>query len=325
MEAEFTLPDKEKFEIEYALPQAYRGRILRGANVITAIGETGSVIIQTYAQPLFTIRYKQVVFFQNVTLFFHQKVSRLYSFLALKSTHHYHLQNLGAVKLKEGQFSVLQNAQASFSTKYEKNENYHSLEIDWAEEIIKEGLPFFPLTGTLLNKAPFVNSFIGGSAHHAGSDLLGLANEILRSPYDAAISALLFDYKVREYYLLIMVMIGKVPASGLHLTQEQWAKIDEIAQMLKDNPDKRFPISKLAGRAQMNTMKFKQAFKEKYHSGAFEFQMAQRMQEALEILQDGSMNTKQVAAYIGYKGLGSFITKFREYHGFPPGKVQKNL
>jgi len=324
MDAEFTLPEDWRFKRENALPETYRGIVLRGAKVITATGEKGNIIIQTFEQPLFTIRFKQLAFIKNVTVIFQQGAARLISFLSLKNNIHYNIAGIGVLKLKEGQFSLLHSNSSFFTARYEKNKIYQSLEIDWAEEIIKEGIPFFPLLAPPLEFTSSKSFFIGKPSHEARADLLGVASEILKSPYDEAFSGLLFQNKARDYFFFIMVAIGRIPASNLNLTPDEWKKIEAIAILLKTNPDKKYPIVQLAAKAQMNTMKFKQAFKEKYDSGPFEYQMAQRMQEALEILQEGSMNAKEVAAYIGYKGLSSFITKFREYHGYPPGKVIKN-
>lgn len=324
MDIDFTLPEDWRFKRENMLPAAYRGFVLRGAQVITATGETGNIIIQTFEQPLFTIRFRQLAFFKNVTIIFQQKATRLISFLSVKNNIHYSIAGLGVLKLKEGQFSLLHTNNTSFSARYEKNKIYQSLEINWAEEIIKEGIPFFPLLAPPLDFTANKSFFIGKPVHEAPANVLGVANEMLKSPYDEAFSGLLFQNKARDYFFFIMVAIGRIPAATLHLTADEWKRIEAIAILLKTNPDKKFPIVQLAAKAQMNSMKFKQAFKEKYDSGPFEYQMAQRMQEALDLLQEGSMNAKEVAAYIGYKGLSSFITKFREYHGYPPGKVIKH-
>ncbi len=324
MDAYFILPEEWEFEREFALPAAYRGAVLRGAQVISATGATGNIIIQIFEQPLFTIRFIQLAFLKNAKVIFRQRAARLVSFLSLKNNIHYNITGIGTLKLKEGQCSLLYNSSAPIIAWYEKNTFYQSLAIDWAEEIIKEGLPVFPLLAPLLDFSGKKAFFIGKPVLEARADLLGVTNDILKSPYDTMLSGLLFQNKVRDYFFFIMVAVGKIQASTLKLTKEEWKKIEAIALLLRAHPDKKFPIVQLAAKAQMNTMKFKQAFKEKYDAGPFEYQMAQRMQEALEILQEGRMNAKEVAAYIGYKGISSFITKFREYHGYPPGKVKPN-
>lgn len=323
MDADFILPDGWGFQQDNALPDSYRGFVLRGAKVMTAAGETGNIIVQTFEQPLFTIRFKQLAFFQNVSIIFWQRASKLISFLSLKNTIHYNIKGSGLLRLKEGQFSLLHTGNTTFVARYEKDKVYQSLEVDWAEELIREGIPFFPLLTPFPNLSSKKCFFIGQAAQEARADLLGVANEILKSPYDRALSGLLFQNKARDYFFFIMVAIGRIPASTLHLTLDDWNNIEAIALLLRTHPDEKFPIVQLAATAHMNTMKFKQAFKKKYDCGPFEYQMEQRMQEALEILQQGLMSIKEVAAHIGYKGPSSFTTKFREHFGYPPSKVIK--
>lgn len=323
MEPEFILPEHEQFTIAYALPAAYRGRVLRGASVVTASGPSGTIVVQTYRQPLYTIRLKEFTFLQNITLLFTQTTTRIFAALALKNNIRYSLQGIGVLTLKEGQFTVLQQSDGNFSGVYEKDKTYRSLEIDWAEEIVRESIDLFPKLTQLLYQHNPLPAFIGRPAYTANADLLGVANDIVHPPYATMITGMMFDYKIREFYLLISVAIGRVPALKVKLTPEQEVLIDEIAQMLRSGKNKKYPIAQLATTATMNTMKFKQAFKERYDSPPFEYQMTHRMQEAYDILKEGSMNINEVARYIGYKGATSFTTKFREYFGFPPSKITK--
>ncbi|MBA2249799.1 MAG: helix-turn-helix transcriptional regulator [Chitinophagaceae bacterium] len=322
MEPEFNLPEHWAFKLAYTLPQEYRGRVLRGAKVITATGESGSIIIQTFEHPLFTIRFKFIELFRSIKIPFSHNKGRLVSFLAIKNNIHYKISGLGLLKLSAGQFSLLHCKAKSFVASYEKNIIYHSLEINWSPEIVKENAPFFQLLEPVLDPHR-VNKhfFLGNRAHTANNKIIDVANEILKSPYDEANSALMFQHKAREYFFLICVAIGRIPAAGLHLTDEEWKKIEAIAERLRNQPDKKFPIAGLAAESQMNTTKLKDGFKDKFDSGMFEYQMAWRMKEAMRLLEETTMNPKEISAKIGYKGLSSFITKFREYYGYPPGKV----
>jgi AraC-like DNA-binding protein len=240
----------------------------------------------------------------------------------MKNNIHYMIRGIGLLNLSAGQFSLLHCNEQSFVASYEKNIIYHSLEINWSAAIVKENAPFFQLLEPVLepHKAN-KNFFLGNPAHTANNKIIDVANEILKSPYDEASSGLMFQHKAREYFFLICVAIGRIPAAGLHLTDQEWKKIDEIAERLRNHPDKKFPIAGLAAESQMNTTKLKEGFKERYDSGMFEYQMEWRMNEAMRLLEETDMPLKEISAKIGYKGLSSFTTKFREYFGYPPGKV----
>jgi AraC-like DNA-binding protein len=47
------------------------------------------------------------------------------------------------------------------------------------------------------------------------------------------------------------------------------------------------------------------------------------MQEAHRLLEETNLTTKAIAARVGYDLTTSFITKFREYFGYPPSQVSK--
>ena len=322
MDADFTLPENWEFKQEYALPHAYRGFVLRGAQVITATGEAGSIIIQTFEQPLFTIRFKVIEFFRSVKIPFKHKETSLVSFFALKGDLHYKIKNLGLLKLNAGQFALLHCREQAFVASYARNKIYLTLEINWSRAITEEHRPYFRILEPLFHPIQIPKTmFLGKPALNTDSKLSALTLEILKSPYDEDLSALLFQHKVREYLMLVLLAAGKIPATGLRLSPEEWKKIDAIAALLRNEHEKKFPIVKLASTAQMNPTKLKKGFSEKYGSGVFEFQMECRMNEAMRLLKETNMPLKEIRAEVGYKGLSSFITKFHEYHGITPGKV----
>lgn len=324
MDADFILPKDWEFKKVAALPDAYRGFVLRGARVVTATGEIGTIIMQTYEQPLFTIRFKVIEFFRSVKIPFKHKEAQLVSFFSLKGNLHYKINGLGLLKLNAGQFSLLHCREQSFVASYTRNEVYQSLEINWSRAIAEENRPFFSILEPLLRPERIPKTmFLGKPALNADSKLSALALEILKSPYDETVTELLFQHKVREYFILVLVAAGKIPAAALKLTDEEWKRIDAIAVLLKKEHAKKFPVVKLAVTAQMNTTKLKKAFSEKYGSGIFEFQLEYRMKEAMRLLRETNMPMKEIRIELGYKGLSSFITKFHEYHGITPGKVER--
>ena len=307
MDADFILPKDWDFKKVAALPDAYRGFVLSGAKVITATGETGTIIMQTYEQPLFTIRFKVIEFFRSVKIPFKHKQAQVVSFFALKGNLNYRIKGLGVLKLNPGQLSLLHCREQSFVASYARNKVYQSLEINWSRAIAEESRPFFRILEPLFHPERIPKTmFLGKPALNADSKLSALALEILKSPYDEAVSELLFQHKVREYFILLLVAAGRLPAAALRLTDEEWSRIDAIAVLLKKEHAKKFPVVKLAAAAQMNTTKLKKAFSEKYGSGMFEFQMEYRMKEAMRLLRETSMPMKEIRIELGYKGAEQF-------------------
>jgi AraC family transcriptional regulator of adaptative response / methylphosphotriester-DNA alkyltransferase methyltransferase len=48
-----------------------------------------------------------------------------------------------------------------------------------------------------------------------------------------------------------------------------------------------------------------------------------RMQKALELLREGSLPVRDVAASVGYRQAAQFAKTFRRHHGRPPSSIRR--
>jgi len=62
----------------------------------------------------------------------------------------------------------------------------------------------------------------------------------------------------------------------------------------------------------------RRAFKKYYNQTIFSYQKQLRMEQALQLLQQGDKPVKQVARIVGYRNESSFSRLFRQYYGDPP-------
>jgi AraC-like DNA-binding protein len=325
MQPHFHLPGQKGFALSPTLPEAYKGMVLRGGNALTATGALGQMILQALEQESFSIRFNLFEFVRPVKIPAHQPAATLVSLLALKNNIHYTIKGLGTLHLRQGQFALLHCREHTLTARFDADKTYQSLEIEWSEEILRQALPYFDLLQPVFSPQSGTKSFyLAPPARLAGPRALALVQDVLKSPYNATISQLFFEHKVREYLLLLLVEAGKKAPSQIHLTQEEWEKVEAVAELVIREPAKKFPIVDLAANAQMNTLKLKMAFKEKFGQGIFEYQLAARMNEALRLLQETDLKTKAIAGMVGYRLTTSFITKFQEYFGYPPSQVVKN-
>jgi AraC-like DNA-binding protein len=325
MQPHFYLPGQRGFALSPTLPEAYQGMVLRGGHVLTATGALGQIILQALEQAHFTIRFNLFEFVRPVKISAQQPAAPLVSLLALKNNIHYTIKGLGTLHLQQGQFALLHCREDALTARFDGDKMYQSLEIEWSEDILVQALPYFDLLRPVFSPQNRTKSFyLAPPGLLAGPKALDLVQEMLKSPYDTSISQLLCEHKVREYLLLLLVAAGKKAASHIHLTQEEWEKVEAVATLVTREPAKKFPIIDMAANAQMNTLKLKMAFKEKFGQGIFEYQLAARMNEALRLLQETDLTTKAIAGMVGYQLTTSFITKFREYFGYPPSQVVKN-
>ncbi|MBS1974238.1 MAG: helix-turn-helix transcriptional regulator [Bacteroidetes bacterium] len=318
----FTEGHRADFQLSNSLPKDYKGYILRGGEYFTAVGEVGRIIIQEFKRPLFDIRFNTYDLVRPIEINATQERTFLNSFLAFKNDIDYSGNKSQNLELFEGQFALMNTSDLRITAKFKNAAEYQSFEISWSEDVIISMLPHFPFLYKLFKK-PGNKFFLSHAARSAGHDIIGVARQFLNVPFDEGVSKVYFEYKVREYLLLLLVEANKKKPLKTKLTHDQRERIFDIASTLNNEPRRKFPISELASRSQMNEMKLKIAFKEIFGLGIFEYQLKARMQEAHRLLKETDLTTKQVAGLVGYKLTTSFITKFREYFGYPPSVVAK--
>ncbi len=320
----FEHPNIFGFKLTPSLSPEYKGLILQGARSLTAAGESGTITFQDIIQPEYQIHFQDYNLLKPIRIPAIQEKSFLVAFLSLKNTIHYFIKGLGQFKLKQGQFALFQTMDQQVITKFDKSGNYQSLEIAWSEAIVKQVLPYFPSLNPLFSEAEKRKSYyLYQPGQIAGTHALDIIQSLLKSPHNDAVSLLFFQHKVQEYLLSILTETDKVPKYKLPYTEAEYEKMISLAENLTTHTNQHFPIAKLAKEMQMNEMKLKQVFKKIFGMGIFEYQLESRMKEAHRLLVETDLNTKTIASMVGYELGTSFITKFREYFGYPPSEIGK--
>lgn len=325
MHPDFDTSGNYVFRLITSLPEDYRGMILRGADVITASSQEGLLIWQQLEQPKYSLIYSVLNCFRTIEINARQNKSVLVAFLALKNNIRYSIKGFGILQLYQGQFALLHTREHEVSSYFEKGKEYQSIEVSWSEEMVRQALPYFPFLQKLFSPEATKKSFyLQSPGRHAGAKALNLVNELLKTPYSDPLNQLYFEHKVREYLLLLLVEAGNKPSLKVKLTQDELDKIIALGERLSSEKDKKFPIAELAKELGMNEMKLKIAFKENFGKGIFEYHLDARMQEAQRLLHETDLTAKAIADMLGYNSTTSFITKFREYFGYPPGNITRN-
>jgi AraC-like DNA-binding protein len=310
------------FVITESLPSDFVGFQLAGGGVLHAQGPAGSVIIQQLNYPLFSIRYKVMQITKPFQLLCDKGQDMLIALLALKNSVKCNMEGIGTWFLRPGEFLLLRSGHHVVTSQMEVAEDNQVFEIGYATDILDCFAPYFPLlqmqpTGA---RTPYLLTKHGLPA---GPRAMDIAHEVLRAPVEATVQSLYFQFKVREYLLLLLSATSQPHNGRPDLSSEQSARLAQIADRLRTETAKKFPIHQLAREMQMNEMKLKTVFKAVYGKGIHSYQLDARMHEAHKLLELGELTTKAIAGKVGYELTTSFITKFREYFGYPPSQVSK--
>jgi AraC-like DNA-binding protein len=326
MQIIFNIQDGNHFPLQNGLPEGFRGNVLQGAMASHAHNASGLVILQNYHHPDFTIQLGIFKFFYLVRSVLHPPEFPIVSLLSLKNNMNCVIEGIEALSLKENEFCFLNFNSKNIVAEFEGSQEYHLLEISWSPKIIAQTIPHFPnLAGQFEKGSDIQSASFIIAPHSAGKKTLRPVQDILNSPFEATVNEAYFEYKIREYLLLLMVESSRKGDPKLNLTEEQKEKLMALKLRIEQDPVGRFRITDMAREMEMNEMKLKLAFKQLVGKPITEFHMDQRMKEAYRLLKFSGLSTKAVARLVGYEYTTNFITGFRRYYGFPPSDIQKKL
>lgn len=314
------------FVLSDTFPGNFQGVQLQGAVVTTAdYPGTGTVVLQKIEGAQFAIVYRVFDLKQPCSLVLTLQESFLLSFIALKNVLRYSFKELGHSVLQQGQFILMHNKAPDVRMDFEVPGVYQALEISWPEKMVAEVLPSFTLLQPLQEIKNMLRSFfVTPYSKTGGFKILGMAHTLMRFPHRDANSQYLFEHKIKEYLLSLLVAAEKVPRSSPPVSATDFGKMQQLYKQLHDHPDQKFPISAMARQINMSEKKLKRLFVQVFGMPMFEFHLEMRMKEAHRLLEEADYNTKEIAAMVGYRLTTSFITKFREFFGYPPSGVKKN-
>jgi AraC-like DNA-binding protein len=92
----------------------------------------------------------------------------------------------------------------------------------------------------------------------------------------------------------------------------------EIRRLIESEYDKPLPLKELAARAGLSVSRFCEVFHEHFGSGAHEYLLQHRLQQAAYLLRDQNMAVKEVARRVGYRDAYAFSKLFKKRYRANP-------
>lgn len=100
--------------------------------------------------------------------------------------------------------------------------------------------------------------------------------------------------------------------------------LSKIREIIEENiSNEQFGVSELAGKAGMSRSNLLRKIKKLTNVSASQFINQVRLNKAMELLKQNTLNVSEVSYEVGFGSTSYFIKCFREYYGFPPGEVGK--
>jgi len=325
MHPNFTLSSRNEFTRSVGFAATYRGIQVPGAMVSTAVHPSvGSMVLQELQGKDFSLLFQVFDIRKPCTLFILYPSSYISAALPLKNSLHCSFRHFKQPLLQQGQFALYHCQEQEVSLQFAKPGLYESIIVNWSANIAAEFVASFALLRNLRDEKNLRRSFsLTGYNKTANFRSLGMAHALLRFPQKDQGAAIFFEHKLKEYLLSLLIAAERTPSPQTHINNSDLQRIHTLYDKLRQHPEQRFLISDLARELNMGEKKLKRLFAQVFGMPIFEFHLATRMKEAHRLLEENEYNSKQIAAMVGYQLTTSFITKFREYYGYPPSEIRK--
>ena len=305
------------------LPGAYQGPVLKGSEVLTTeAGGLGRIVQQELRQPGYSIRLHVFNFLRPFRIKAQQPAARLVSVLALKNNLEYQINGLGKLRLKQGQFSLLHGPATAITAKFRNQKTHECMVVSWTDEWLSPLAAQFPVLQSLFDPITKDHPLLL-PPRSAGTYALDTVQDMLHTPLEEGPSRLLFENKVREYLIFLLVEAAKKDSSQVMLTARERELLQIAGEQVQQTFDRKFHLRDLSRQTGINATKFKEGFREIHGITVKQLSIAARLQEARRLLMETDLSTKQIKDMVSYAHTTTFIKAFRDYFGYTPSEARK--
>ena len=132
----------------------------------------------------------------------------------------------------------------------------------------------------------------------------------------------LFELKFQEFFTFLELAFPEMKAQLGGLIQPQ---VKGIKAFMEKNFDKPLTIEDYAFLTGRSPSTFRRSFKLKFGTTPRQWIIQKRMDKALDLLKNRSLEVSQVALEVGYENVSHFISAFKKIHGYTPGQHSSTL
>jgi len=153
------------------------------------------------------------------------------------------------------------------------------------------------------------------------TSIMHTCNEIFDMPYEGMRAEQYLKAKFTELLCLIAELVGKSSTEvveGLPLSRSKSNILKKIMLALDQSRFLSLPLGDLANELGLCQSTLSSVFKEGYGMKLSEYLLQRRMEQALSLLQEGSLSVLEVALEVGYDNQSSFGRSYKQYFNRTP-------
>jgi AraC-like DNA-binding protein len=325
MDQNLVSPSHGDVEIRSVIPEGFDDLIIPGTDVMSAETSFGTILFQEMKGEQFSITYTIYRIEDDVSLQYTTPKPALQTHVVMKNNVRYNINGTEEMQAKEGQYAVVYAQRVDATIFLEKGYEYRTFNTFYSVDLLQQLFPFFPLLHEQMNKA--VNGKGDPVFRHQGwatVQALDIINNLLSCPYQDAMRRFYFDNKIKELLFLLLIQKYSTVALQTRLSRAEKASIHEARSMIEASIGRHITIKKIAEDVDMNEFKLKNAFKQVFGIGMFEYMLQARMQKARLLLQETDKPIKEIAQLTGYTSIQNFQTAFKRYFNTTPASLRKS-
>lgn len=127
-------------------------------------------------------------------------------------------------------------------------------------------------------------------------------------------------HKRRQLTLLLVQLLTERYGCSLHVDR----RLEAARQYLDDHLDQPVSLAELAAVAALSQRQLTELFRRYFDMSPNQYLLAQRMQQAWQLLSESRLPIQQVGERCGYSSLSSFSARFSSHFGYSPSALRQN-
>lgn len=319
-----TSPQYGQIALTHINSENLPGPILPGSKTYFHENDFGTILIHQYDAETFSLRLCVFNLIKEVSFFIERESSILKSHLLLKGAHLINIKKKSKVQMREGQFFFYKNEDEPMTVVFEQGKEYQMFDTAFSGTILQHLYDAFPSLKEFINVKKKTNTSQKYEEYHSATpEMIRIAHDLLRCPYDENLRKLYYENKVNDFLFEMLAQSSKDDTSSSKLNQRENDALFMARDIISADITKHFTIQEISQKIQLNEFKLKSGFKQVFGSGIFEYLLKIRMENAYQLLTETDKPMKEIAALTGFEYTTNFTTSFKKYFGRTPGSLRR--
>jgi len=315
--------NQQEYRLSRGIPAELAGYQIPGGDASAISNEHLKLLVQKLDADASKVYYSVYLVDKKTTIRAKEETPFFKAYFALQHDQNLEVAEVGKMLIKEGQFNIIYSPTTEITSHYDGVRENIVLSIEYDLPLLEEWAIYFPLLAGFLEKVKSGEpAVLVPRPEWITKEIQEFIYKMLHISLDDGAKQKYFVQLVRSLlFHLLNQAVQQQPASNYN--HYEMDRIQAAREMIRKNIRYHFVIREIAQKIGMNEFKLKNAFRELFGIGVYEYLRSERMQVARQLLEEPGRSIKEIASMIGYRSVNSFIKAFKQMFGVTPGDFRK--